>query len=99
MEKEKMNGTCPECHGPMHLEKITVTYERDGVVLLVKEVPAWVCAQCGKRLITGKVATQVSDLLDRLEEQGALDQFRKDVDRLRRTVSQVRAANLELEYA
>jgi len=75
MEKEKMNGTCPECHGPMPLEKITVTYERDGVVLLVKEVPAWVCAQCGKRLITGEVATQVSDLLDHLKSRARSSNF------------------------
>jgi YgiT-type zinc finger domain-containing protein len=51
----------------MNRERTTLTYERDGVALQVKYVPAWVCAGCGKRLLTGKVATQVEDMLDRLE--------------------------------
>ena len=43
-----MSSQCPECGGIMNWEHITLTYERGGVALQIKGVPAWVCAECGK---------------------------------------------------
>ncbi|MBL7064976.1 MAG: YgiT-type zinc finger protein [Anaerolineae bacterium] len=83
----------------MNRERITLTYKRDGVALQIKDVPAWVCAGCGKRLLTGKVATQVDDILNRLEKNLVFEYLKEDVARFQRAVSQVRSANLELVYA
>jgi len=83
----------------MNWEHITLIYERDGVALQIKAVPAWVCAACGKRLLTGKVATQVEGILDRLEKDTVFEHLKKDIAHFQRTVSHVRAANLELVYA
>ncbi len=83
----------------MNWERITLTYERDGITLQIKDVPAWVCADCGKRLLTGEVATQVDDILNRLEKNLVFERLREDVTRFQHIVSQVRSANLELVYA
>jgi len=83
----------------MHRQKITLVYEQGSITVQIQDVPAWVCSECGKRLISGKVANQVSELLDRLEEKGMLRQLQEDVTRLQSDISQVRAANLELALA
>jgi len=90
--------SCPECHNPMRLEKIVLTYTQDGVQLEIRDVPAWVCSVCGKQLVTGEVASQVSHILDNLKQSGALEEFRADLSRFRQTVSHLRSAHLELVY-
>ena len=95
-----MSTSCPECQGLMHKQTITLFYnEQEGINVQIQGVPAWVCSECGKRLISGKVANQVSELLGRLEEKGMLRQLQEDVARLQSDISQVRAASLELALA
>jgi len=65
----------------MNWERITLTYERDGVALQIKYVPAWVCADCGKRLLTGEVVTQVDDVLNRLEKNLVFEHLKEGVVR------------------
>jgi len=94
-----MNKHCPECQGLMVRQKTTLIYEQDGVTLHIHNVPAWVCTECGKRLIPGPVAHQIDQLLNQLEEKDRLRQFREDVNLLRKDISQVRSASLELALA
>lgn len=83
----------------MTRQKITLSYEHEGILLEIQEVPALVCSHCGKRLISGDVAHQVSELLRQVEAAVPLRHLSEDVARLRRDVTQVRRANLELVYA
>jgi YgiT-type zinc finger domain-containing protein len=47
---------CPICrHGEAQSGRATVTLERDGTTLLVKEVPADVCGNCGEAFHTEEV--------------------------------------------
>lgn len=40
---------CVVCrHGDTHPGKSTVTLQRDGAVIIIKEVPAAICANCGE---------------------------------------------------
>ena len=94
-----MSTSCPQCQGVMHRQTITLAYEQEGITVQIQDVPAWVCSECDKRLISGEVANQVNELLNRLEEKGGLRQLQDDVARLQSDVSQVRAASLELALA
>lgn len=96
----EMTKTCPECRvGTMTRRKVTLSYDHDGILLEIQDVPAFVCSHCGKRLISGDVAHQVSELLQQVEATASLQRLSEDVARLRRDVTQVRRANLELAYA
>lgn len=57
---------CPICkHGETAAGKATVTLERGGTTLVVKEVPAEVCDNCGEEYVDEEVAAQ---LLSEAEE-------------------------------
>lgn len=90
---------CPECHGNMVETTTTLHYEFGDVSVEISDVPAWVCSNCNKRLIRGDVAHQIVEILRQVEAEAGMEQLRKDVDRLRRRVSQVRSASLQLDYA
>ncbi|MEX2381743.1 MAG: type II toxin-antitoxin system MqsA family antitoxin [Opitutales bacterium] len=57
---------CPICkHGETSPGKATVTLERSGATLVVKEVPAQVCDNCGEEYVDEEVAAR---LLREVEE-------------------------------
>jgi YgiT-type zinc finger domain-containing protein len=64
-QKEK-NVKCPVCKkGETSPGKATVTLERGGLTLVVKEVPAQVCDNCGEQYVDEKVTAK---LLSEAEE-------------------------------
>lgn len=57
---------CPICRaGETRPGKATVTLERDGLTLVVKNVPARVCANCGEEYVDEREASR---LLEAAEE-------------------------------
>jgi YgiT-type zinc finger domain-containing protein len=50
---------------------VTVTLERGSTVIVVKSVPAKVCANCGEYLLSEEVSGCLLDLLDQAVRQGA----------------------------
>lgn len=56
--------------GSLESALITVTPERDGVIVLVKEVPATVCSNCGERYFDSSITNQLLALANRAFEQG-----------------------------
>ena len=50
---------------------ITVTLERDGNIILVKNVLANVCQNCGERYFDSAITDQLLAFADRAFEQGA----------------------------
>jgi len=57
--------------GTLKPERVTVTLERDGSILLVKDVPANVCQNCGERYYDSSTTDELLTLADRAFSQGA----------------------------
>lgn len=51
--------------------KTTVTLERGRAVIVVRGVPAEVCANCGEAFLSTKVAQEISDRADKAVSGGA----------------------------
>lgn len=56
--------------GTLQSERVTVTLERDGAILLVKDVPANVCQNCGERYYDAATTDRLLTLADRAFAQG-----------------------------
>ncbi len=52
-------------------ELVTVTLERDKAIVLVKDVLANVCQNCGERYFDSSITDQLLALADRAFEEGA----------------------------
>jgi YgiT-type zinc finger domain-containing protein len=49
----------------------TVTLEREGLTLVMKEVPAEICINCGEDYVDDKVAHEIMMLADKMSQTGA----------------------------
>lgn len=62
---------CPTCAGEMKSGKTNVPFELDGdKLIVVKDVPALVCLQCGDTFIEAPVLGVVEKLVDSAEKDG-----------------------------
>lgn len=57
----------------------TVTFERDGMTIVVKEVPARICANCGEDYVDEQVAHEIIELAGRMAKSGAQVDVRRYV--------------------
>ncbi len=71
-------GRCVSCRTG-HLEKgtTTTTIERDDTVVVFKNVPAFVCRQCGEAYLDGKVVDRLQDEFEAAYEAGAIVDVRR----------------------
>lgn len=58
-----MKNICVFCGGDMKKKKVTVVKERKGNVVVIENVPASVCAQCGEKEYEFKVAKHIEKVL------------------------------------
>jgi YgiT-type zinc finger domain-containing protein len=58
---------CYFCGGEMKSGKTTYTVNKKGYHLLIDDVPAWICEQCGEPYFEGDVVDAIQKLV------GALD--------------------------
>ncbi len=49
---------------------IEVAHLLAGLRLTVRAVPAWICRQCGKKLVTTETAGRVNGLIDKIAGLG-----------------------------
>ncbi len=57
---------CVICkHGDTHPGKVTVTFQRGGTTVILKEVPAEVCENCGEYYLSETISEQVLAGLNR----------------------------------
>ena len=54
---------CPFCKGEAKEQLIRYVQEYDGQVVIIENVPAHVCAQCGEKLIRPEVAEKIQRLV------------------------------------
>ena len=63
---------CVVCkHGETQEGMTTVTLERDGLTLVVKGVPARVCANCGEEYVDEDVARNLLETSEEVASAGA----------------------------
>lgn len=62
---------CPLCKGNMEKGTTILPFEmKNGRVIVVLNVPARVCEQCGEEYVDMEVSRNVEALLDRVERDG-----------------------------
>jgi len=62
---------CPLCKGKMELGTIILPFEmKNGKVIVVLNVPARICEQCGEEYVDMEVSRNLEALLDRVERDG-----------------------------
>ena len=57
----------------------TITFEREGVLLVVKEVPAEICMNCGEEYVDASITHEIMLLAERIAKNGTLIDVRRYV--------------------
>ena len=64
--------TCLFCkQGETHSGKVTTVLERDGTVVIFRDVPADVCENCGEYYLSDEVTGELLERAERAIENGA----------------------------
>ncbi len=67
-EREKSDGRCPLCGGRLFSkQRTTIPFVLENIVVVIKDVPAEVCASCHESYMTGEVTDRVAALLKQLQ--------------------------------
>ncbi len=64
MANKKFPDTCPLCGGAKKAGKTTFTVDLGFGVVVVRDVPATVCSQCGADWIEDAVAAKLEDIVN-----------------------------------
>jgi len=63
---------CVICkHGETHLGKTTVTLQRGETIVIIKEVPAEICDNCGEYYLDEKITDQVLSMAEEAVKKNA----------------------------
>lgn len=60
---------CILCSGTTERRLTELTFEFDGVTIVITGVPVAVCSECGEEYIPGPLAVQIGDEVDKLAKQ------------------------------
>ena len=68
-KREKQNfKQCPMCGGVMH-DGITIApFFIGNKIIVIKDVPAEICSDCGESYMKSSVVGRIENLLDRIED-------------------------------
>ncbi len=61
--KRKIWNSCPLCGGKLAQKKVTHPQEHEGQIIILENVPAEVCEQCGEVLLRPEAADRVQKLV------------------------------------
>jgi YgiT-type zinc finger domain-containing protein len=59
---------CLFCSGETEKKGVAHTIDRDGYHLFMKEIPAYVCSQCGEKFFEEKEVDAIQNMIRTLEE-------------------------------
>jgi len=59
---------CLFCSGEMEKKSVAYTVDRDGYHLFIKEIPSYVCSQCGEKFFEEKEVDAIQSMIKLLEE-------------------------------
>ena len=65
------DAICPLCSGKIEESSTTFTVDLGNGVLIVREVPAQICRQCGEEWFDKKVSHRLDQLAEGMRERGA----------------------------
>ena len=60
---------CIHCHGEMNRGMTPLHVDRKGCHVLLDNVPAWVCEQCGEAYFEEKEVDAIQDLIRSVEQK------------------------------
>lgn len=63
-------NNCYFCKGPITNGRVRVIQERAGQVVIIENVPAQVCEQCGERYYSAAVCKEMERLMDTARDSG-----------------------------
>jgi YgiT-type zinc finger domain-containing protein len=67
---EPENDRCYFCDGKLRLGLATLPFVLGASVMVVKDVPAEICMQCGEAMMSSQVAAKVDALLKQAQHAG-----------------------------
>jgi YgiT-type zinc finger domain-containing protein len=70
MTGEQENDRCYFCGGKLEAKITLLPFVVSGNVIIVKNVPAAVCSQCGEAVMSSDVAKQLDHLLKQAQNTG-----------------------------
>ncbi|MCX6029424.1 MAG: YgiT-type zinc finger protein [Chloroflexi bacterium] len=62
---------CLYCKGTLARKKVSYTVTRRGYHMIIDDVPAWVCQQCGEPLFEEKAVDAMQGILSELDQRVA----------------------------
>ncbi|MDP8238318.1 MAG: type II toxin-antitoxin system MqsA family antitoxin [Candidatus Hatepunaea meridiana] len=65
------NAKCPLCRGRIAPGTTTFTADLDKGVIIVHDVPAQICGQCGEEWFTNEVSHQLDELASDMRAKGS----------------------------
>ena len=60
---------CLLCKGEMEKTTVSYTIDRNGYHLFIREIPAYVCSQCGEKYFGEKEVASIQSMIEALEEK------------------------------
>jgi YgiT-type zinc finger domain-containing protein len=66
-EKQK-SKSCPLCGGELHDGITTAPFFVEEKIIVIKDVPAEICAECGESYVKSNVVDKIETLLDKIED-------------------------------
>jgi YgiT-type zinc finger domain-containing protein len=59
----KVNMECLHCKGTLARKRVSYTATRKGYHLIIDDVPAWACEQCGEPLFDEETVDAIQEML------------------------------------
>lgn len=72
-----MRLQCPACKAEMQKGNTELTFKRDRSVVVIEDIPAMVCPQCGEASIEASISQIIYEIADREIKRGVALEFCK----------------------
>lgn len=60
---------CLHCQSELKRGTATFTDSRNGYVIVLQDIPAWICTQCGESLFEPDAVSGIQDVLQAVDER------------------------------
>ena len=68
---EQESDRCYFCGGKLKAQRATIPFVMNGSVVVIKNVPAFVCTQCGEAIMDSPIARRVDEMLKQVYRIGS----------------------------
>ncbi|TVR05947.1 MAG: type II toxin-antitoxin system MqsA family antitoxin [Spirochaetaceae bacterium] len=60
---------CMYCNGPLERSRVPYHIDREHVHVIIDEVPAWVCTQCGEAMFDEEAVDEIQQLVTAVDQR------------------------------